>query len=198
MTSKWQTRKLGDICNIIGGGTPSKSNAGFYTGEIPWATVRDMKDQFIIDTEHKITQEAVKNSSTNVIPKNNVVIASRVGLGKVCFLRNDTAINQDLRAIIPKNNNELDVHYLFWWFKSIAVQIEKAGTGATVQGIKLPFIKQLEIPLPPIAEQKRIVTKLDRFFSDTDRLEGIYEQKLIDLDELRQSTLKQAFTGKLS
>lgn len=82
MKKNWHVKKLGEICNIIGGGTPSKSNASFYTGSILWATVRDMKNKVILDTEYKITQVAVKKSSTNIIPKNNVVIATRVGLGK--------------------------------------------------------------------------------------------------------------------
>jgi type I restriction enzyme S subunit len=94
------------------------------------------------------TKEAVKGSSTNIIPKGNVVIATRVGLGKVCLLCSDTAINQDLRGIIPKRPSTLSVGYLFQWLKSIAHIIEKEGTGATVQGVKLPFIKSLPMPVP--------------------------------------------------
>ena len=111
----WQTKTLGEVCNIIGGGTPSKSNSKFYDGDILWATVRDMKNDVISDTECKITKKAVEQSSSNIIPKNNVVIASRVGLGKVCFIENDTAINQDLRGVIPKKANELSVYFLYWW-----------------------------------------------------------------------------------
>ena len=111
---------LGDVCNITGGGTPSKTNADFYIGDIPWATVRDMNSDYLEETDFKISKEAVKESSTNIIPKNNVIIATRVGLGKVCILRQDTAINQDLRGVIPKNAKLLDVNYLFYWFKSIS------------------------------------------------------------------------------
>jgi type I restriction enzyme S subunit len=93
---------LGEVCNIIGGGTPSKKNDKFYIGNIPWATVRDMKTDKIRNTEFKITSKAVLNSSTNIIPKGNVIIATRVGLGKTCIIESDTAINQDLKGIIPK------------------------------------------------------------------------------------------------
>jgi type I restriction enzyme S subunit len=99
----WKDKTLGEVCNVIGGGTPSKANSKYYDGDIYWATVRDMKGEVISDTEHKITKEAVKNSSTNIIPKGNVVIATRVGLGKVCLIENDTAINQDLRGVVPIN-----------------------------------------------------------------------------------------------
>jgi type I restriction enzyme S subunit len=98
----WEEKRLGEVCNIIGGGTPSKKNDEFYIGNIPWATVRDMKTDKIKDTEFKITSKAVLNSSTNIIPKGNVIIATRVGLGKICIIESNIAINQDLKGIIPK------------------------------------------------------------------------------------------------
>jgi type I restriction enzyme, S subunit len=160
----WQIKNLGDVCKVIGGGTPSKEKSEFYSGEIPWATVRDMRTDIIIETECTITETAVASSSTNVIPGGNVVIATRVGLGKVCLLGQDTAINQDLRGIVPINSEVLIVRYLFWWLKSIADVIVSEGTGATVQGVKLPFVKSLQIPLPPPSEQHRIVAILDEAF----------------------------------
>ena len=199
--SKHEKKSLGTVCKIMGGGTPSKAGSNFakyYNGNISWATVRDMRNDVIIDTEHKITEEAVKRSSTNIIPKNNVVIASRVGLGKICFLKNDTAINQDLRGIIPLNSNNLSVNYLFWWFKSIAKIIIQNGSGATVHGVKLPFIKNLEIPYPPFPEQQAIVARLDALSAETKKLESIYRQKLTALEELKKSILQKAFRGELA
>ena len=197
MKSNWQIKKIESVCDIIGGGTPSKSNISFYEGNIPWATVRDMKNENISETEFKITKEAIKQSATNIIPSNNVVIATRVGLGKICLLKNDTAINQDLKGIIPKNNNELSVSFLFWWLKNIADIIIKNGSGATVQGVKLQFIRNLEIPIPPLSEQQRIVAKLDELSSQIQELEATYKQKLADLEELKKSVLNKAFSGEL-
>ncbi|MDO9509756.1 MAG: restriction endonuclease subunit S, partial [Candidatus Magasanikbacteria bacterium] len=173
----WEVKTLGEVCNVIGGGTPSKANSKFYEGDIYWATVRDMKSEIIFDTEHKITKDAVKNSSTNIIPKGNVIIATRVGLGKVCLIENDTAINQDLRGVIPINPKKLSVDFLYRWFKSISHKIVKEGTGATVQGVKLPFIKSLVIYVPPIKNQQTIVHKLDALSAETKKLEAIYQQK---------------------
>ena len=165
----WKTVELGDVCNITGGGTPSKANANFYIGDIPWATVRDMNRDYLESTDFKISKEAVKESSTNIIPMNNVIIATRVGLGKVCILKQDTAINQDLRGVVPKNEKTLDVNYLFFWFKSISKVIVDAGRGATVHGVTLPFIKSLQIPLPPLPTQQKIVAKLDAIFAEIDK-----------------------------
>lgn len=186
-------KKLGDLCEVVGGGTPSKKNNRFFQGSILWATVRDMKSEIISDTEFKITKEAVKNSSTNIIPKGNVIIATRVGLGKVCFLTKDTAINQDLRGIIPKRPNQIDVRFLFQWFKSIAHLIVSEGTGATVQGVKLPFIKDLRIPVPSLSEQQRIVSILDESFAAIDKAKSYAEKNLQNARELFEAYLQQTF-----
>lgn len=192
----WQTKKIGDVCNIIGGGTPSKANDGLYSGDILWATVRDMKSDVIKDTEYKINIDAVRNSSTNIIPKNNIVIATRVGLGKVCILENDTAINQDLKGIVPKNISKLSVRFLYWWLKSISKLIEENGTGATVHGVKLSFIKNLEIPLPSLSEQKRIVKILDEVFMEVEKAKKNADKNLQNSRDLFGAYLRGVFEKK--
>jgi|MTBAKSStandDraft_2_1061841.scaffolds.fasta_scaffold20997_2 type I restriction enzyme S subunit len=196
MNAGWELKKLGDVCDIIGGGTPSKANTAFYEGNIPWATVRDMNGETLKSTEFKITHDAVRQSSTNIIPKGNVIIATRVGLGKVCLVAQNTAINQDLRGIIPKNKNKIIETYLFWWLKSISHTIEAAGTGATVKGVKLPFVKSLQIPLPPLPEQKRIVAILDEAFTSIDTAKKNTEKNLKNARELFESHLNEVFTKK--
>ena len=197
MKKGWQTKNLGDLCDVVGGGTPPKDKPAFYSGDIPWATVRDMRQDVITETEFRITKDAVKSSATNIIPSGNVVIATRVGLGKVCLIAQDTAINQDLRGIIPHGDKTLVVRYLYWWLKSIPDVIVAEGTGATVQGVKLPFVKSLQIPVPPLAEQQRIVGLLDSLQEETQRLARLYERKHAALEALKKSLLHQAFTGEL-
>ncbi len=187
------TVQLGDVVDLVGGGTPSKSNKSFYVGTIPWATVRDMKHEHLCDTEFKISEKAVQKSSTNIILAGNIITATRVGLGKVCVLQQDTAINQDLKALIPKDNR-LEKSYLFWWLKSVAHVIETAGTGATVRGVKIPFVKALEIPLPTIPEQKRIAAILDQAFADIEQARARTEQNLKNARELFESYLQQVFS----
>lgn len=182
--------KLGEVCDIIGGGTPSKKREEFYGGDIPWATVRDMNYDILNETDFTITELGLENSSANIISKGNIIIATRVGLGKVCKLKQDTAINQDLKGIIPKNDNLL-TDYLFLWFKSISEKIIKAGTGATVQGVKIPFVKNLEIPIPPLPEQKRIVAILDEVFEAIDRAKTNIEKNIQNADELFRSKLNE-------
>jgi type I restriction enzyme S subunit len=116
-----------------------------------------------------------------------------VGLGKVCLLAQDTAINQDLRGILPIDSSVLLVRFLFWWFKSITDTITAAGKGATVQGVTLPFIKSLPIPLPPLPEQKRIVGILDEAFAGIAVAEANAEKNLQNTRELFESHLNAVF-----
>lgn len=195
MKSGWEIKPLGEMCDVIGGGTPSKDNADFYTGDIPWATVRDMRSDVITETECRITEAAIKNSATKIIPSGNVVIATRVGLGKICLLGQDTAINQDLRGIVPKDSNTLVIRYLFWWLKSIATLIVAEGTGATVQGVKLPFVKSLKIPLPPLPEQQRVAAILDEAFAGIATARAAVEQNRQNARALFDSVLS-SFSGE--
>jgi type I restriction enzyme S subunit len=192
----WTTKSLGELCDVIGGGTPPKDRPDYYGGDIPWATVRDMRTDIITSTEHSITAEAVKASATNIITAGNVVIATRVGLGKVCLLAQNTAVNQDLRGIVPKSKKEIDVAFLFAWFKSISEKIIAEGTGATVQGVKLPFIKGLAVPIPEMEEQHRIVTLLDEAFADIATAKANAEKNLQNARELFESHMLSIFSQR--
>jgi type I restriction enzyme S subunit len=188
--------KLSEICKLVGGGTPSKANSDFYLGEIPWATVRDLRNRWLENTEYKINPTAVRESSTNVIPSGNVVLASRVGLGKVVQLKQDTAINQDLRALIPRENSNIDSNYLYYWALSITPEIIAAGKGATVQGVTLFFLENLEIPLPSLEKQREIVEKLDKAFAEIDLLEANLGNQKSALAEITAEKLDQVFSRK--
>lgn len=192
----WQTVPLGDICDVIGGGTPSKSRADFYEGDIPWASIRDMQGDWVESTEFSITRKAVASSATNVIPAGNVIIATRVGLGKVARLRRDTAINQDIRAVVPRDDKMLDKQYLFYWFKSIAKIIESEGKGATVKGVTLPFVKSLQLPLPTLPEQHRIVALLDEAFAGIAIAKANAEKSLLAAQEAFDLRLASVFSGE--
>ena len=161
----WKWERLGNLCSILGGGTPDKNNINYWNGTIPWATVSDMNNAHIIKTILNISQEGLENSSTNIIKKGSIIVATRVGLGKVCYADIDVAINQDLKGL--DFFNICDNDFIFYYFKSMASYIVSKGTGTTVKGIKLDFLTSLLIPL---VEQKRIVEKLDKLLPLCDGL----------------------------
>lgn len=155
-----------------------------------------MRQEVITETEHSITKEAVAGSATNIIPAGNVIIATRVGLGKVCLVGQDTAINQDLRGIIPRDTKTLSVRFLYWWLKTMAGTIVAADTGATVQGVRLPFVKSLQIPLPPLGEQQRIVGLLDNAFAGLATAEAHAENNRSNARAVFESHLQSVFTKR--
>lgn len=181
---------LGDVVDIVGGGTPSKRNQEYYGGNIPWATVRDMHSDILSRTEHSLTPKGLDESSSKLVPAGEVVIATRVGLGKVCLLLQDTAINQDLRGLVPKKTAAIDRKFLFYWYKSVSKQVIDAGTGATVQGVKLPFVKGLAFPKLDLTEQRRIVEVLDKAFEGLARARTNAETNLANARELYSNLLE--------
>jgi type I restriction enzyme S subunit len=193
MKKGWEMKPLGEICKIVGGGTPSKKNEKYYNGNIPWATVRDMSQELLSSTEHQITKEGLDESSSNLIGRGNVIIATRVGLGKVCIIQQDTAINQDLKALIPVNE-KLEIEFLFNWYKSIANFVVANGKGMTVKGVRLDFVNNLPIPIPPLPEQKAIVKILDEAFAKIDQAKANIEKNIENAKELFQSKLNEIFS----
>lgn len=185
--SGWPIARLGDVAHLVGGGTPSKAEERFWGGDIPWASVRDMKSRWLTDTEFSITDEALKSSASNLVEAGNVVIATRVGLGKVVQVSRNTAINQDLRGVLPKDASTLCPEYIYYWYKTVAPVVISAGTGATVQGVRIPTIAGLLIPVPPLEEQKRIATKLDAVHSALKDFDLLVHKRRTLMWEMAQS-----------
>ena len=182
------TKSIGEVCRIIGGGTPSKKNPHYYEGSIPWASVRDMNVRVIKTTEYSITEEALRKSATNLIPAGEVVISTHVGLGKVCVLGQDTAINQDLKAVIPSDDS-LSRWYLYYWFLSKADILVANGKGATVKGVTVDFVKGLKLPIRERHEQDQIVKILDAIHLVIESS----ELELCKLDQLVKSRFVEMF-----
>lgn len=187
--------ELGEVAELVGGGTPSKAQSNFWNGNIPWASVRDLKTRFLSSTEFSISPEAIRSSATNLIPKGQVVIATRVGLGKASQPAIDVAINQDLRALVVKDKSKLSPDYLYYWYLSVADQVIQAGTGATVQGVKVPFIAKLSVPVPGIDAQVEKVARLDKTFlsieSSIQHLHAREEFLNLLIDKLIKGTIEK-------
>jgi type I restriction enzyme S subunit len=158
----WPTEKLGNLVTIKGGGTPSKKVKEYWNGDIPWASVKDLKSRLLLSTEDSITSLGVEKSATNIIPKGTIIVPTRMALGKVAIAALDLAINQDLKALFVIDEKVLDKAYFSRFLESRAKYIESEGKGATVKGITLDFLKGLDVPLPPLEEQKRIAAILDK------------------------------------
>ncbi len=193
----WVETTLADITTAIaGGGTPSKSKPEYFQGNIPWMTVKDMTDVSIIDTIDHITDEAVENSATRIIPKNTPIVATRMSLGKIVIADFETAINQDLKAIFLKD--VITTNFFVYWYRSKANDIISLGSGTTVKGIRLDDLRQLSINLPPLPEQQEIVRRVDALFAHAEQIEQRMTAVITQVERLAQSLLAAAFDGSLS
>lgn len=193
----WARAKLDDILmKVIGGGTPSRKVSSYYGGSIPWFTVKDLKSLRPSDAEEHISEEAVADSATNVIPANTLIVATRIAVGKAIKPSIDCAINQDLKALtLPAG---IDVDFMLHWFHANERNIQKMGSGTTVLGIRLEQLRSLPINLPPADEQIRIVEKLEEVLSELDAaVVGLNSAKR-KLAHYRQSLLKAAVEGALT
>ncbi len=189
----WKWVKLGDVCDVVGGGTPSRTEKSFWEGRIPWATVKDMTSQNIISTLETISLSGLENSSTTLVKQGTVIIASRVGLGKIGIAGIDVCINQDLKALLPKDENNFNNQFLYYFMESKASEIVHMGVGTTVKGIRVAQIVNIDVSLPPLAEQERIVGRIHKAESIRDAA----EESLRKIEELQASMVQKAFRGEI-
>jgi len=183
----WPIAKLGDAVRFVGGGTPSKKNPEFWSGSIPWASVKDFKGPLLSQTVDYITEAGLANSASRLLPKGTVVIPTRMALGKAAITARPIAINQDLKGVLPIA--ELSPAFLFHYFQSQSEAIERLGEGATVKGITIDKLSRLEIPLPSLDEQRRIAAVLDK----ADALRRQRQESLQLTEKLLQSVFIDMF-----
>ena len=157
-SENWKTVRLGDVCEFIGGGTPDKSNNSFWNGNIPWASVKDLKGNDLFETQDFITELGLNNSSANMCKKGDLIVATRIAPGRSTVSQIEAAINQDLKIVKSEQCNS----YLRYAFNYLEPVIVRKSTGATVLGINLANLKELQIPLPPLETQKHIAAVLDK------------------------------------
>ena len=185
----WVALPLGClIASNTGGGTPSKQYPSYWNGRIPWASVKDVQsEKYLISTIDSITEEGLRDSSSNLIPPNRLIVVTRMGLGKLAINTIPIAINQDLRAIEPTTALDLDFAYLL--FKSLKL----VGSGVTVKGITVDKLHSMPVWMPPLAEQKRIVAKVDELMALCDRLEAQQQER-----ETRHAALARASLARFA
>jgi type I restriction enzyme, S subunit len=186
---KFQVVPLSDICEkAINGGTPSTLVEKYWMGTIPWITGADIIGQKVNEIRRFITEEAVKNSSTNVIPKGSLLIVTRTGVGKLAIAPFNIAISQDITGFIPKEY--VDVKYLFWILNKSMEYFQNFNQGTSINGITRKDLMNLKVPLPPLPEQQRIAEILNTVDEAIEKTESIIAQTEILKQGLTQELLQ--------
>ncbi|MCG7565464.1 restriction endonuclease subunit S [Pseudoalteromonas sp. CnMc7-15] len=188
--TQWKSKSLGYILEkIVGGGTPSKANPQYWDGDIPWASVKDLSSTKLDDTADKISEEGLKNSSSNLIPAETIVIPTRMALGKVAITTQAMAINQDLKALFP--SKEVCKSYLFQWLIFHAEQVASLGTGSTVKGIRLEQLKKIPFSYPTLKEEQQ---KIAEVLSTVDKKIDLIDQKIAETEKLKTGLMQKLFS----
>ena len=162
VNANWETVKLNDIVTIQSGGTPSKSDNSYWeNGNIPWVGSTVCKDDYVNETSKFITEKGLKNSSSKLFKKGTTLIAL-VGatIGKTGFLTFDCATNQNIAGLYPKDINKIDNLYLFYVCQTLFSKFYAIGEGK-FRMANLSFIKNLDIPLPSLEEQKKLIMSIN-------------------------------------
>jgi type I restriction enzyme, S subunit len=201
LPAQWGLKRLKRIVQFRGGGTPTKDNVEYWRGDIPWVSPKDMKVAIVVDTEDKITSEAVRESATNFVPAGSVLIVVRSGILihsiPVALAGRDLTLNQDLKALIPRQN--LLPEYLVYLISGMQRQllVEWKTEGATVESLELDLVANTPTPLPSIPEQHAISAFLARETAKIDALVAKKERLIELLQEKRAALITRSVTKGL-
>lgn len=182
---EWEVKRLGEIGTFYGGGTPSKSIDEYWHGDIPWISSADLieNDIYWCNINRFITLEAIRNSSTQIIPQNSILIVTRVGVGKVAVAPCDLCVSQDYICLQNSGMNTIFLAYeIMQRMKNIVSQIQ----GTSIKGISINEVKKIQLPLPPLAEQEKIAEILSTWDKAIEK-----QIQLIQKLELRKKGLMQ-------
>lgn len=174
----WDLARLGDVAEVIGGSTPKTGVADYWGGTIPWATPADLSKldgAVISDTPRKLTELGLANSGARMLPAGAVLLSSRAPIGHVAVAGVPMATNQGFKSLVA-DESRLVPFYLYWWLKANTSYLQSLGVGATFKEISKAITTEVRIPLPALAEQRRVVSILD---------------SIQTLRTLRQSTITQ-------
>jgi type I restriction enzyme S subunit len=193
----WITCPLTEIYKIIGGGTPSTKVQEYWEGSIPWITSADIQGLENIAPRKNITEKAIQNSAANVVPKDSIIVVTRVGLGKVGLTKEILSFSQDCQGLVA-NDGLVFPKYALYYLSEAVKSFQTNNRGTTISGVTKKQLKELPFVLPPLNEQHQIVSKIEELFSELDSATQSLKKAQEQLKTYRQSVLKHAFEGKLT
>ena len=188
----WINTKVKDLGEFSSGGTPSKDIHDYWNGNIPWISSSDLNEESIFDIRINrfISEDAIKNSATKKIPKNSILLVSRVGVGKVALTNQELCTSQDFTALTPKKDYALFIAYLM---KNITPRLLDLNQGTSIKGFVREDLISLPISLPSKEEQ----TKIASFLSAVDEKISQLTQKHQLLSQYKQGMMQKLFSQQI-
>ena len=194
MRKGWEVKKLGDVCNIINGSTPLRTNKDFWEGGgFPWFTIDDIREQgrIIKFTKQKVTQSALKK--LRILPIDTILLCCTASIGEYAITEIELTTNQQFNGLVIKDKKDLHPMFLMYFSSTLKDTLLDLSGKTTIDFIPISRLKEIEIPLPPLPQQQRIVSILDEDFAAIARAKANAEQNLKNSKELFESFLQGVF-----
>lgn len=183
-------KKLGEICAIVSGGTPLRTNTEFWDGgTIPWIKIGDIKEKHVSKADEYITQAGLDGSSAKMLSKGTILYTIFATLGEAGILTIDACTNQAIAGITIRNQNEVLTDYLYYYLKSKKSYVNNLGRGVAQNNINLSILRNLDVPLPDLPTQQQTVDVLD----ETVKVIKYRQQQLQKLDDLVKARFVELF-----
>lgn len=175
LPQEWEVVRLGEVGDIVGGGTPDTTNSAFWNGEILWLTPTEIKQKYIFDSERKITQKGLSNSSAKLLPKNTILITTRATIGDIGIATQQLSTNQGFQSFI--GGEKVNFEFMYYLLGAKKREFITLANGSTFLEISAKTIRQIQIPLPPLAEQEKIAQILGVWDKGISVLKSLIEAK---------------------
>ena len=160
--SRYPLVKLGEACDILIGGTPSRKNDSYFDGQNLWVSISEMNGNIINDTKEKITDEAIKNSNVKLIPKGTTLLSFKLSIGKTAVAGKNLYTNEAIAGLIPRKDYDLLDSFLFCLFNAKLIDLEKSSFNTFGKSLNSRFLKEeVKIPLPPLDIQEQIINEIE-------------------------------------
>ena len=192
-TAPWEQRKLGDVADIIGGGTPSTGNPSYWDGNIDWYAPAELANLiFVNSSQRKITELGYENCSAKMLPLGTVLFTSRAGIGKTAILTKKGCTNQGFQSIVP-HYGKLDSYFIFSRTDELKQYGERVGAGSTFVEVSGKQMAAMTLMMPPTLREQQTIGQL---FSELDTLITLHQRKLKKLHNIKKSMLEKMFPQK--
>ena len=189
-TDDWEQRKLGELAEIVGGGTPSTSVESYWDGDIDWYAPAEIGEQiYLKSSQRKITEEGLNKSSAKVLPIGTVLFTSRAGIGKTAILLKEGCTNQGFQSIVP-NKNKLDLYFIFTRSEELKRYGETVGAGSTFVEVSGKQMANMELMMPTTMDEQQ---KIGEYFSNLDNLITLHQRKYEELQKIKKFMLQNMF-----
>ena len=191
---EWEKGLLGDICDIVNGGTPATSISEFWHGKILWCIPTDITScttKYIYNTESKITESGLKSSSATLLPKGALLLCSRATIGEVRIAGNEICTNQGFKSLVA--HESICNEWLYYMVHILRFKMMERAIGSTFLEISKKDLSELDIAVPTFPEQCAIAQVL----SDMDDEIGQLEKKLAKCQQIKQGMIQELLTGRI-